>query len=1402
MNQIEAPAALAEAPQNVFAASSPRVAALIAAKDWSQTPLGAPETWPASLRTILDVTLANRFPVAFWWGPQLLQFYNDPYAIILGDKHPRSLGQPFAECWAEIWHVVGPQAESIMQGGPSTWHEDLHLEMNRYGFVEETYFTYSYSALPEPSAPNGIGGVFGTIQETTQKVLGERRMHLLRDLAARGNEAKTVAEECELAVQTLERYASDVPFALIYLIDEDRRSARIACAAAGDIGADLIPTSIALGHETEPWFLDPLQRLESVTLVERGAQRAVVVPIPSNAPNELAGFLIGGVSRKLRFDDAYRDFYALVASQIGTAIAHAHAYEEERRRAQALAELDRAKNVFFSNVSHEFRTPLTLMLGPLSELSKRADAEAKPLVDAAHRNSLRLLKLVNTLLEFSRIEAGRADAAYVETDLTALTEELCSVFRSAIESSGISLEVRMNLRDRVYVDRAMWEKIVLNLLSNALKFTLEGTIRVSLARCGDCAELRVEDTGVGIPASEVPHVFERFRRVRGAKARSHEGSGIGLALVKDLVELHGGSIGVQSTLDHGSTFTVRLPMGYGHLAAERVAHDGSTVPYSTVVEQYLADVDATISRTDIKLPIARIGSRERRKTVLLADDNADLREYVFRILSPHYNVFVARNGKEALELARENAVDIIVSDVMMPEMDGFDLLRAVRDETAISTTPFILLSARAGEESALEGLTRGADDYIAKPFSGEELLARVQANLSAAAFREETWNASEHRFHAFADQLPMMVWQQDASGALVFANSAWYATTHLERDAVSFDPQTWKRVIHPDDYDRIRSIMESAAQTRTAYSFEYRVKPADMDDRSYRWYVASAEPQYAGDRFAGWIGHVADIHDARTRADVEGALRQEAMERERAFHALAEAIPVIAWSADANGWVDWYNSRWYEYTGQTAEDAAGWGWQSAHHPEDFLRVMQEWPQSIATGERFEMEFRLRRHDGVFHWFLTRAEPQKDDSGRVVRWYGSNVDIQAQREAFEQSTRIAETLQGVFLPDALPHTELVRFDATYVAAEKDALIGGDWFDAVQLPDGRFMVSIGDVAGHGLDASVIAGTLRHAVSGCALIDDDPAAILQYANRVLHFQHPDKYATALVGLIDRDCSKLSYACAGHPAPFLAESHGSARSLKHGGLPLGVQIDLELTTHTVPITRDAVLALYTDGLTEFARNIDTAERTLAGALGRLVGNTRIARPSLAVQKAVLGDNPPIDDVAILIAQFSTVRTDAIETEPSALVREWRFHSSDAYTARSCRHELMKFIRQFAENSESLFYAELVLGEILANTVEHAPGLVEIRIDWTGSKPLVTARDSGPGLTSPTDKLPADPLDEDGRGLFLIRSLAEEVFIRRAAGYGSELRAVLPISREASPPSIGTLDDPIDHGVHARDRM
>lgn len=495
--------------------------------------------------------------------------------------------------------------------------------------------------------------------------------------------------------------------------------------------------------------------------------------------------------------------------------------------------------------------------------------------------------------------------------------------------------------------------------------------------------------------------------------------------------------------------------------------------------------------------------------------------------------------------------------------------------------------------------------------------------------------------------------------------------------------------------------------------------------------------------------------------------------------ALAEAIPVIVWTADASGWIDWYNGRWYEYTGQTPEEAAGWGWQAAHHPEDLPRVMQQWPHSIATGEPFEMEFRLRRADGEYHTMLTRATPVRNGRGEIVRWYGSNVDIQDQKDALERTKRVAETLQGVFLPGDLPHTPHLRVDAVYKAAEKNALIGGDWFDAVEVPGGRLLISIGDVTGHGLDASIIAGRLRQAIFDFTLVEATPGAVLHCVNRVIRCQHPETYASAVVVFIDPAGSSLTYANAGHPPPVLAQRTGEAAMvLPYGGLPLGIEDDLKFMTHNIAVERDAVLALFTDGFTEFSRDVEHAEEQLKLAAARLVGDTSNARPAEAIARDVLGGMSAKDDAALLIVQFSEVVPENMIFDPATLRKTWRFHSSDAYTAHLSRQELMKFIRRHAAEAEDVFTAELILGEILANTVEHAPGLVEVRIDWSAEKPVTVVRDTGPGLTRLLGELPQDAFDENGRGLFLIKALADDVSVKRAGGYGTELRAVLPVRR------------------------
>ena len=551
--------------------------------DWSSTPLGDPATWPQSLRTAVRIVLTSRQPMFVWWGEQLINLYNDPYRAVLGVKHPDGLGRPAHEVWHEIWDQVGPRAESALRTNEGTYDEALQLIMERNGYPEETYFTFSYSPVPDDDG--GTAGIFCANSDESRRIIGERRLRVLRETSSAGAGAHSLAEACARSTAALSADGHDVPFALLYLPDGDGRGFLLASAAGlapGDVAA---PAHIDDARAT-PWPVVPVARAGETRIValddhlraslpggvwHRAAQQAAIVPLGRTGESGIAAVMVAGLNPFRPFDEDYRGFLELAAAHVTASLASANAYEEERRRAEKLAELDRAKTLFFSNVSHEFRTPLTLMLGPLEELRTAARGPGREQLDLVQRNARRLQKLVNTLLDFSRIEAGRVRARFAPTDLAALSADLASTFRSACEKAGVELDVACApLAGPVWVDREMWEKIVLNLLSNAFKFTFAGAIRVRLEASGEEARLSVADTGIGIAASELPHVFERFRRVEGATARTHEGTGIGLALVQELVRLHGGQVTVASEPGRGTTFTVAIPLGHAHLPREQV----------------------------------------------------------------------------------------------------------------------------------------------------------------------------------------------------------------------------------------------------------------------------------------------------------------------------------------------------------------------------------------------------------------------------------------------------------------------------------------------------------------------------------------------------------------------------------------------------------------------------------------------------------------------------------------------------------------------------------------------------------------------------------------------------------------------------------------------------------------
>ena len=749
--------------------------------DWSSTPLGPVDFWPESWRNAVQIILDSSFPTALAIGREhLIYFYNDAFISLAGpSRHPSGLGCPVPTVWKEIWdEILAPRFAYTLATGEPTGEEDLLMPLERTGYLEETYITFSFAALRnERNEPNGI---FCTAIETTPRVVAERHMSCLRALAARSSFAETPEGACQSAVATLESNPRDVPFALLYLVDKSGKEAHLA----GSAGLVAIPrgvdTVIDLTN-TKACTVAKVAATRSPVLIDNvlpiieGAmrtseimpQQALALPILNPGGEHLAAVMVSGIN-PMRPVDESRAFHELIVNHLETAISSARAKQHVRERAQALAEIDRAKTVFFSNISHELRTPLTLLLAPLDDLMARTtslgEAE-RQLVEIARRGGTRLLKLVNSLLEFSRIEAGRIEAAYEATDLANLTTDLASVFRSAFERAGVILTLECPpLPEEVFVDRDMWEKIVLNLISNAFKFTFQGEVLISQQVCGDHIELQVSDTGCGIAAEDLPRLFERFFRGRPSKARTHEGSGIGLSLVQELVKLHGGTIEARSQVGMGTTITLRIPRGHAHLPQERIGTvrtlERARIGALPFVEEALGwlpdrapalEPDALQPTADpvTTSPLSEQAAQAEfaLARVLIVDDNADMRGYLARLLGERWQVETASDGGAALERIAKRVPDLVIADVMMPVMDGFGLLRAIRTSERFSKVPVMLLSARAGEEASSEGLRAGADDYVVKPFSARELLARVETRLTQARL-----HAAERRARELAEQ--------------------------------------------------------------------------------------------------------------------------------------------------------------------------------------------------------------------------------------------------------------------------------------------------------------------------------------------------------------------------------------------------------------------------------------------------------------------------------------------------------------------------------------------------------------------------------------------------------------------------------------------------------------------------
>lgn len=690
---------------------------------------------------------------------------------------------------------------------------------------------------------------------------------------------------------------------------------------------------------------------------------------------------------------------------------------------EALSELDRAKTRFFSNISHELRTPLTLMLSPIEDLLLDTQAPLAPKerdrLELVQRNGLRLLKLVNALLDFSQLSAGRIEASYEPIDLAAFTRELTSVFRSLIERAGLLLVVDCpTLPEAIYIDRQMWEKIVFNLLSNAFKFTLAGTITVRLQQNHNAVDLIVEDTGIGIPEAEISYLFERFHQVKGAQGRSFEGSGIGLSVVQELVKLHGGTISVTSVFGQGSRFTVSIPIGSAHLPQEQLIAPRTVASTTLSVTPYLEEASRWLSKVSRSSDSGEAIASNRTSSspiepssltarILLADDNADMRDYLRRLLSQRYEVEAVADGAAALAAIQAQRPDLILSDLMMPGLDGFELLRQLRADPQTSELPVILLSARVSEESRVSGLAAGADDYLIKAFSAGELLARVESTLKLADIRKQAaqaLQASEQQLKLALKSSKLGSWQFDLKTNLLSTSDQCKVNYGLPIDA-DFSHRVLMERIHPEDRTWVQAAIQDSITNRSDYDVEYRTV---WDDGSTHWVIVRGHPIYdeAGNP-ERMVGISLDITN-RKQAEVD--LREAHVQWESAL--AAGAIYTWRWKIADNLVI--VNAAFAHLFGvDSVEAAIGLPIQlfiQAIHEEDRPRVVAAINQAIETGEEYISEYRVYTVVGEERWLAARGRVEYSADGKPIAFPGALADITERKQAESAWREISAELE--------------------------------------------------------------------------------------------------------------------------------------------------------------------------------------------------------------------------------------------------------------------------------------------------------------------------------------------------------------------------------------------------------
>ncbi|KAJ4467091.1 histidine kinase [Lentinula lateritia] len=991
--------------------SSP-VGKLILEFDWSSTPLGPIEQWPQSLKTVVSIMLANPSQSCLFWGPDHILIYNNAWRrIISGSKHPHFMGKPGRIAFHEIWDTFSVHCQNVYRGKHVGRVDDLlffdsqpsgelplNVPSNQDDTIDklESYFTWSY--LPIQAEDGKVGGILNNCMETTEKVLSERRMSTVRIFAELTASIRTTVEFWQAVADSLALNEHDFPYFLCYSAtntvhsdfnSDSAETSNVSCDTRSEYSSS--GSSIASVHNScgvQPGHPAAPSQVEfnSMTTLESnqswpfskacfgrtsiraknphpmGFQArgwgdepgdAILIPI-HGTDDMLVGLVLFGLNTRRPYDADYASFHQTLSRNLSSCYVATQAFERELQRTEELQALDRAKTVFFQNVSHELRTPLTLIRGPCEDALKdgdKLDKTSRARFKLIFRASGRLLRLVNSLMLFSSAEAKRLQVVYRPVRLGPVTADLASLFRSAIEKAGITYTVDCGRSDderEVFVDLSMWEKIIFNLLSNAIKYTAEGFIKLSLRFHSSEVELRVGDSGCGIPEDQKELVLQRFHRVEYAEGRSHEGTGIGLALTSELVKLHGGRIKVESSLGKGSSFIISLPRGYSHLPAKDVSHISDPASYKTASAALAEDgggpgnLHRDRERNDSELD--RAAGYGSYAEAIVEEANGWLGEDS-ETATVAQVIIAVPDGRAALDYIRNQVrPDLIVTDVMMPGLTGTDLIQqlATDPDPDIHNIPIILLTARSGSESnpelKYESIYQGQIDYLLKPFSSDELVRRVRTRIYTVRQKLELerqvqqrtaeLNYAQHRYRRMTELAPVAIFETDDTdrNLITFANERYFSLTGLPKSL-------------PLRFDEIIESIE--AQYRPAakqvWSEILTGKPAQFEFQLLNGRQALAEMISLSS--GSILGTLTDQTDQRLFAsqqlDAERQKTDEAVNRRRlqeAFidivsHELRNPISAILQSADLlSGSISRLNSIYHElfvsFTNKTEADSA------------------------------------------------------------------------------------------------------------------------------------------------------------------------------------------------------------------------------------------------------------------------------------------------------------------------------------------------------------------------------------------------------------------------------------------------------------------------------------------------